>query len=216
MATIPSINRMARILPAGKDGKAAQHWQPLCTKAGVLVNATRRSLVADVLASLMDAHMASNPLATFGAVEGGIRAVSDGTGGAGAPFFIETRGASVGEVYIFGGLSKRDGLLGAIGQDNYTATRDEAKGGLYITLSPTADVAHVYGVLALHQSTRANVGWLSSMGAPAACEQVTEVDAPAPVEAKADDKGASAKDDSASKAKRGRKAKADKPAVDAA
>lgn len=204
MATIPTINRTVRILP--KD-KKAQFWAPLVTAAGVLVSATRRSLVADVIARLMDAHLASSPNATFGMVEGGCRAVTDGVAGQGSPFFIATPDMSLGQVYLYGGAVKRDALidaLGGIGGGNVMATRDEggSKAGLFITLAPDADVAKVYTLLALHSSSRGNVGFNSSMGAPEALEAVAYEAPPAvetpPVEA------TGGKGSKAPKGKRGR------------
>ena len=170
MARIPSSNRMARILP---ENKKAQAWAPLCTTAGVLVSATRRSLVADCIARLMEAHIASSTKASFAAVGHNIRAMTDSQSGAGSPFFVEAKGASLGEVYLFGGLQKKDGLLAALGASNVESTRDESKGGLYVTLAKDADCQRVFDVLAMHASVRGPVGYDSNMGVAATLASAT-------------------------------------------
>ncbi len=179
MAKVPSINRMVHILPAGKEGKAQQTWVPLITAAGCLVSTTRRCLVADVLADLMDAHLASNLLATFGAVGHGIRAVNDARSGMGAPFFIEARGASVGEVLLFN-VQNRDALRVQLG-DACTAMKvaGESKGpNTYVTLAKGADASKVYSLFAVHASNRANVGW-TDLGGPAALDMPEAVNSDA-------------------------------------
>lgn len=170
MASMPKSNRTVRIMP---ETKANQAWAPLLTSAGVLIDATRRSLVADVIARLMQCHLESNNNATFACVGHGIRFVSDGVSGSGSPCFVESKGAATGEIYLFGGLAKKDGLLAALGSGNVESTRDESKGGLYVTLAKDADAQRVFDVLAMHASVRGPVGYRSDMGAPQACEDVS-------------------------------------------
>jgi hypothetical protein len=200
MASIPTLNRTIRFMP---ETKPAQAWQPLCTEAGVAIDTTRRTLVADVIARLCDVHMQSNPKASFATVSGGLRFVQDSMSGAGSPLFVENKGAAMGTIYVFNGATKKDGLLSAL-EGCIESVRDEggSKAGLYLTLKPDCDVEHVHKVLSLHASVRGPVGYRSDMGPASDCEGATFDPATLPAREPKVEKVA--KDPAAPKAKRGR------------
>lgn len=121
---------------------------------GMIVNNGKRAMPADSIANLIDAFLASNPAHTLGAIGHGVRLVCDPVSGNGSPCFVESKGASTGTLYLFGGADKREAILAAFEAAGVAIVKADVEGaakkGLRVTLAPDADGSAVLGVLMAH------------------------------------------------------------------
>lgn len=191
-ATLPTFNRMVRVLP--QEDKTKQAWHPLVAigtpqGSGVLVAEGVRCAVPSVIAHVLDAFMASGAKATFASIGHGIRFVVDGSTGQGSPCFLERSKVASRTLYLYGqggdNRSKLDPLLATLAAKGVTveASALEKKGGAYITLpvdltpEQAETLVRVLGTIA---SVKAPNGYNVSMGDPADLEGVSMDSMPAP------------------------------------